>query len=227
MPRLSLAESALALLLDGRDGHPVVSRPDQECAAAGGALLSLVLDRRIRFVSCGSSIDQSLVVVGNKITGNTVTEAALELLRDRQLTARQAVTALAPRTARGALDRLAQHGVFRQERSRVLGVLPRRTYQCDEPTVPAELRSRVLDVTRSSEPLDEEMVALVALLGALDCLEAVVDAWDRVDEARAAEIASGYWRPRGLHREVTAVTAAVTAASAAASALAFARTQGW
>ncbi len=227
--QLSLAESVLLLLLDGRSGRPITDRDTRDRAASGGALLALVLARRVRFDSYGLTrpADRTLAVVNRASTGNPATDDALARLQRRPMTVRQAVIALAPPCGRISLEHLVHRGIVRPERSRVLGLVPRTTYRCEGGTTTANLRSRLKDLVRNSNPPDEALVALTALLRAVDLAEIVLGTWDRVDEARAQEIGEGYWRPRGISREVDAVTAAVSAAVATRAATALANTQAW
>jgi Golgi phosphoprotein 3 GPP34 len=212
---MTLTENLVLLLLDPATGRARVDGTSLD-RAIGGALL-LDLATRERITADGDSAKARLSVLDATPTGDAVLDDALTRL-DKPLRAQKAVERLARGTRTPVLERLAEQGLVRKERSRLLGVLPITTWSPGDAA--KELRGRVAAVLRDGAQPDQHIALLISLVHAVKAEHKIVDAPRRQLRARAAELAEGEWAGHAVRKAVQAVQSSVAAAvalSAAAS----------
>ncbi|QYN37270.1 GPP34 family phosphoprotein [Pseudonocardia sp. DSM 110487] len=212
---MTLTEDLVLLLLDPATGRAVVDSTSFD-RAIGGALL-LDLASRERVTADGDGARARLSVVGGAPTGDPLLDTALERL-NKPVRAQKAVERLARGTRTPVLERLAERGLVRQERGRLLGLLPITTWTGD---AAKELRGRVAGVLRDGAEPAPHVAMLISLIHAVKAEHKVVDGQRRQLRSRAAEIADGEWAGQAVRKAVqavqTSVMAAVMASTAAAS----------
>jgi Golgi phosphoprotein 3 (GPP34) len=209
---MTLAEDLVLLLLDPRTGRAVVDSTSLDRAIGGALLLDLSTQERI--TADGGGARARLSVVDAAPTGDPLLDTALARL-DKPLRAQKAVERLARGTRTTVLERLAERGLVRHERNRLLGILPISTWTPGDAT--KELRGRVAAVLRDGAQPDQHLALLISLLHAVKAEHKIVDGPRRQLRARAAEVADGEWAGQAVRKAVQAVQTSVMAAVVASS----------
>jgi hypothetical protein len=212
----TLAEDLVLLLLDPGSGRAVVDSTSLD-RAIGGALL-LELATRERITADGGGARARLSVADAAPTGDPLLDGALARL-DKPLRAQKAVERLARGTRAPVLERLAERGLVRKARSRLLGLLPITTWTPGDAA--KELRGRAAAVLRDGARPEQQTALLISLVHAVKAEHKIVEGPRRQLRARAAEVADGEWAGQAVRKAVqavqTSVMAAVVASTAAAS----------
>jgi Golgi phosphoprotein 3 (GPP34) len=206
---MTLTDDLALLLLDPGTGRAVVDSTSLD-RAIGGALL-LDLATRERITADGDGARARLSVVDAAPTGDPLLDTALARL-DNPRKAQKAVELLARGTRTPVLERLAEQGLVRRERSRLLGVLPITRWSPGDAA--KELRGRVAAVLRDGARPDQQLALLISLVHAVKVEHKVVDGPRRQLRARAAEVAEGEWAGQAVRKAVQAVQTSVAAAVA-------------
>jgi Golgi phosphoprotein 3 GPP34 len=212
---MTLTEDLVLLLLDPATGRAVVDSTSFD-RAIGGALL-LDLATRERVTADGDGARARLSVVDAAPTGDPLLDTALERL-NKPVRAQKAVERLARGTRTPVLEHLAERGLVRKERTRLLGLLPITTWTPGDAA--KELRGRVAGVLRDGAEPAPHVAMLISLVHAVKAEHKVVDGPRRQLRARAAEIANGEWAGQAVRKAVQAVEASVLAAVMASTAAA-------
>ncbi len=210
---MTLTEELVLVLLSPATGRAVVDSTSLD-RAIGGALL-LDLATRERLSADGDGARARLSVVDAAPTGDSLLDAALAKL-DKPLKAQKAVERLARGTRTLVLERLAEAGLVRRERPRLLGVLPVTTWTPGDSA--KELRGRVAGVLQDGAQPDRHLALLISLVHAVKAEHKVVDGPRRQLRARAAEVAEGEWAGQAVRKAVQAVQSSVAAAIAVSAA---------
>jgi hypothetical protein len=211
----TLTDDLVLLLLDPDTGRSVVDSTSLD-RGIGGALL-LDLATRDRIGVDGDGAWARLHVTDPAPTGDALLDEALARLAGKPLRAQKAVERLARRTRMPVLERLAERGLVRRERARVLGLFPATTWLPADPAPRAALHRRVEAVLRAGETPDQHVALLISLLHALQAEHKVVDGRRRELRARAKEVAAGDWAGPAVRKAVQAAQASVVVAVAAAT----------
>ena len=212
---MSLTEDLVLLLLDPGTGRAVVDSTSLD-RAIGGALL-LDLATRERITADGDGARARLSVASAAPTGDPLLDTALARL-EKPVRAQRAVERLARGTRTPVLERLAERGLVRHERNRLLGILPISTWTPGD--VAKELRGRVTAVLLDGGQPDQHLAMLISLVHAVKAEHKVVDGPRRQLRARAAEVADGEWAGQAVRKAVQAVQASVLTAIAVSTAAA-------
>jgi Golgi phosphoprotein 3 (GPP34) len=119
-------------------------------------------------------------------------------------------------------ERLADSGVVRAERSRILGVVPVHRWPAQDASHEAEVRRLVTQVLVHQVAPDTRIAALIVLLRALECEDKIVDPGQhglskRELRARAEKIAEGNWASQAIRKAIEETMAAVLTATTAAT----------
>lgn len=210
---MTLTEDLTLVLLSPDTGRAVVDGTSFD-RAIGGALL-LDLATRERITADGDRAKARLSVVDGTPTGDAVLDMALARF-DKPLRAQKAVERLARGTRTPVLEHLAEQGLVRRERSRLLGVLPFTTWSPGEAA--KELRGRVAAVLLDGVQPDQHLALLISLVHAVKAEHKIVDGTRRQLRARAAEVTEGEWAGKAVRKAIQAVEAGVAAAVGAGAA---------
>ncbi|SDS95030.1 GOLPH3/VPS74 family protein [Actinopolymorpha singaporensis] len=215
-----LAEDLLLLLVDDSTGRPVTDGTKLDHALAGAVLLELTLRGKVDVAGPGEDVRKGRLVVRDESpTGEPVLDQGLSILDAREGSKPANVLG---RLAKGLRDRLlaglADRGVLRQEKGRVLGIFPTTRWPAEDSSHENSLRVTLSDVLVQGRTPDARTGALVSLLAAIDVVPKVVDAPDRrAVRRRAREISEGAWAADAVKKAVAAVNAATMAAVSAAT----------
>jgi Golgi phosphoprotein 3 (GPP34) len=211
----TITEDLVLLLLDPDSGRAVVDGTSLD-RAIGGALL-LDLAARERITADGDGAKARLSVVDAAPTGDPLLDEAASRLTGTSLRAQRAVERLARRTRTPVLERLAERGLVRRERSRLLGLVPTTTWPSTG-SATTELRARVAAVLRDGSQPDQHVALLISLVHAVKVEHKLVDGPRKQLRARAAEVAAGDWAGEAVRKAIQAVQTSVAAAVAASTA---------
>lgn len=166
-----IAEDLLWLLLDDVTGKPLVDDITLASVLAGAVLVELTPDSSMRIPDGGHP--------------DPLMSGALDLLRRRPITPKNAVDKLA-RGLRGALlERLQDNRQVRRQSTRRLGLIPTVSWPTSDVAGQRELRRALLDGERA----DARSLQLVVLLNTVHALADQFPEWHRsAVESRAQQI---------------------------------------
>src|SRR5215471_613461 len=211
-----LAEDLLLLVTDDASGR--LSAPTEQVdAGLGGAnLVELTLRNKVDLTGEQDPGRRGRIIVRDRSpAGDTVLDAALEILIARQGKRPAAVIGPLSKNLRRTLyQRLADRGVVRAEKSRILGVFPIRRWPAQDASDEAEVRRLMTQALVQQEAPDTRTAALIALAHAVGCVDKIVDPRQhglsrRQLRARAAEIAKGNWASEVVRNAIEDMMAAV------------------
>ena len=220
-----LAEDLLLLVTDDASGR--LSAPaEQVDAGLGGAnLVELTLRNKVDLSGEQDPGKPGRIIVRDPSpAGDAVLDPALEILVARQGRRPSAVIGPLSKNLRRTLyQRLADRGVVRAEKSRILGVFPVRRWPAQDASDEAEVRRLMTQALVQDEAPDTRTAALIALAHAVRCVDKIVDRRQhglsrRELRARAAEIAKGNWASEAVRKAIEEMMAAVMIAITAATA---------
>jgi len=211
-----LAEDLLLLVTDDASGR--LSAPaEQVDAGLGGAnLVELTLRNKVDLTGEQDPGRRGRIIVRDRSpAGDAVLDAALEILIARQ--GKRPSTLIKPLSKnlrRTLYQRLADRGVVRAERGRVLGLFPVRRWPAEDASDEAEVRRLMTQALVQQEAPDPRTAALIALAHAVGCVDKIVDPRQhglsrRQLRARAAEIAKGNWASEVVRKAIEEMMAAV------------------
>ncbi len=217
---LRLTEEFLLLALDDATGKPVVDGGRLKLGLAGAAVVELVLHGVLEIAQQGAAD----VKPGRlRRTGRVVDDELLSAVAD---------TAHG-RTPKAALDKiggmgdwrgragelrdqllgeLAARGVLRYEHHKVLGLFPTTSWPTTDPSVEAEVRTRVLEALRTEGVPAPRTASLVALLSAAGIVDKAFREPDRKQlVARAKQVGAADWGGEAVRTAIRDVESALAA----------------
>ncbi len=212
-----LAEDLLLLLTDDGTGRLVASGAQVDVALGGAELVDLTLAGRVDVTGEGEGRRGRLVVRDATPLGDPLLDEALATVRAKEGKKPEAVVGPLGRKLRARLyERLAQQGVVRAERGRLLGVFPVRTWPAADAAHERQLRDALEQALVTGLLPQERVAALVSLLRALRCLHKVVRPRDhrlsrRELDRRAKEIAAGDWGSAAVRKAIDAMASSAGA----------------
>jgi Golgi phosphoprotein 3 (GPP34) len=214
-----LVEDLLLLLL-GEDGRRLVDGTALDNALAGAVLLELAQTGRLSPAGPGDAARKGRLVVRDPSpTGEELLDRALARLDAKgPVKAERAVELLTKGLRPALLQRLAERGALRQERSKVFGIFPRTTWPVAAVEHQRQVRARLSDVLNGGQTPDAYTGGLISLLHAIDAVHKVVPGDRKQLKARAAAVGTAAWTSDAVRKAVEAVQTAVIAAVATATA---------
>ncbi len=222
-----LAEDLLLLVTEDETGKLVVGSTETQLGLAGAVLLELSLRGAVEITEPGRR--------GRlRIVPDPVLDGPLDPLLGQALDALRAVDGRKPGQAIDALkkglpeqirQRLADRGILRHERGRVLGIFPTDRWPAVDSSHERQLRAALHDALVTGVRPTVETGAVAALLSAVGGIPkalGLTGAEGRSARRRGKELAKAEWAADSVRAAVDAVSAAtiaaVTAATAAATA---------
>ena len=201
-----LAEDALLLLVDPTTGR--LRTVSHVPLLLGGAVLSeLALDGRVEVDRDAGWLRGARVHVAGTPPEEPVLASAYATVAEKPRTPQD----LVHRLGKGLRERLAEdlvaRGVLREERERVLGIIPRRSWRTATAVRDDTVRQRVSAALVLGQPPDPRTRALVALLSGVEVAHKVIDTQrisTREVRKRAKELGDGDWAAEGVRHAVAA-----------------------
>jgi len=215
-----IAEDLLLLVTDDTTGKPIVGSTELEHALAGAVLLELAMSGRVD-VEKGTGFGRGgrVVVTDASRTEDPVLDDALARIADKQRRPESVVGALRKGLRTRLYQRLADQGILRMERGRVLGLFPSTRWPAVDSAHERQVRHALHDVLVVGVEPQPRIGAIVSLLYAIKAAPKVVGSREnsRAVKARAKAIAEGAWAAAAVRKAVAAVNAATVAAVTAAT----------
>jgi hypothetical protein len=218
-----IAEELLLLLYDDERGKPITEAPGLDYALAGAVLIELTLLGRVELAGPGEATKKGrLKVLDPTPTGDPLLDDRLTVLVDKAGSKPADLMAkLSKKLREAVLARLAERGILRADKGKVLGLFPVTRWPAEDVRHESEVRLALDNVLKLGTTPNERTGALVALLHALDVVHKVVDGPDRKAlKRRAKEISESTWAADAVRHAVQAVQAATITAIAASAAAA-------
>jgi hypothetical protein len=215
-----LAEDLLLLVTDDASGR--LSAPaEQVDAGLGGAnLVELTLRNKVDLTGDQDPGKRGRIIVRDPSpAGDAVLDTALQTLIARQGRKPSKVIKPLSKNLRSTLyQRLADRGVVRAERGKILGVFPIRRWPAEDASEETQVRRLMTQALVQQEAPDARTAALIALVHAVGRVDKIVDARQhgvskRELRARAKEIAEGNWGSEAVRKAVEETMAAVIIAA--------------
>lgn len=211
-----IAEDLLLLLFDDKAGTPVNGVSNLEHSLAGAVLIELAMLGRVDVTAdADDGKPGRLVIRDSSPTGEATLDDSLATLSTME--GKKPKDVIGPLSkgelSQRLLEGLAQRGILRRERGKVLGLFPTTRWPAEDSRHEELTRAALNRVLVDGQQPSERTTALVALLAGLGVTKQVVGGRDpRLVERRATEIAEGNWAGDALRKAVEEITAAVMTA---------------
>ena len=218
-----IAEDLLLLVTDDDTGKPIVGSTELDHALAGAILLELALTQRVDLAESERRFGhkQGLVVIDGSPTGDVLLDDAIRHIDAKPGRKSESVVGSLRKGLRADLyERLADRGILRVDKGKVLGLFPTTRWPAVDSTHEAQLRQALYDTLVAGAEPPPPVAAVISLLHAIRAVPKVAEV-AREDkkrvQARAKEIAEGAWAADAVRRAVDSVNAATMAAVTAAT----------
>lgn len=216
-----IASDLLLLLTDDRTGKLRVPSSQLDVALGGALLLELAIAGR---VTVGG--DARLTVLDTSTTADPVLDDALSELSARREDNPKAVVRMLGKDLRPRLTtRLAAEGILREERGRILGLVPTSRWPSTDSAHEDSVRALLAAALREGSTSDVHVAALVSLLHALKAVGKVVAPAElgltkQELKINAERIADGDWASKAVRDAIDAMLAAIIAATSSSAVVA-------
>jgi hypothetical protein len=219
-----IAEDLLLLLTADDTGTLAVRGANMKMALGGALLADLALMHRVDLAGPDERVkEHRLIVRDASATGDNMLDQALATVSHKEGKKPQnVVAALGKRTRMRLYERLADAGLLRAEKGRVLGIFPTRRWPAVQTGHEASVRVSLVTALRTGETTDARTRALVSLLHALKAEHKAV-APDSVGlskpelKASAKRIAEDDWVGKAVRSAIDTQTAIIASSAAASS----------
>jgi hypothetical protein len=220
-----IAEDLLLLVTDDASGRLSALVAAVDAGLGGANLVELTLRGKVDLTGGQDQGRPGRIVVRDPSpAGDAVLDAALEIVIARQGQKPSTVIGPLSKNLRRTLyQRLADSGVVRAERGKILGVFPAQRWPAQDASHETEVRRLMTQALVQQEAPDTRTAALIALVHAVGCEDKIVDPRQyglsrRELRRRAKEIAKGNWASEAVRKAIEEMMAAVMAATTAATA---------
>ena len=204
-----LAEDLLLLVTYDASGRLSAPAERVDAGLGGANLVELTLRNKVDLTGEQDPGKLGRIIIRDPSpAGDAVLDAALQILIARQGRKPSKVIGPLSKNLRRALyQRLADRGVVRAERGKILGVFPIRRWPADDASEEAEVRRLMTQALVQQVTPDTRTAALIALVHAVGRVDKIVDARQhglskRELQARAKEIAEGNWGSEAVRKAI-------------------------
>ncbi|RLL68874.1 GPP34 family phosphoprotein [Streptomyces sp. Z26] len=211
MTNLTLPEEFMLIALDDDSGRGK-TRPGTDYAVAGMALVELSLSGRVEVGD-----DEVVRVVDKTPMGNSFLDGQLSKIAADGGTAelKDVLKHTRKGVVEGTVNSLVSQGVLKQEKKRVLGLVPVNRYPKGQDGPELAVRKRLDEVVLQGQDPDERTASLIAVLhGARLWKLAFPDADRKQVKKRMEEISEGSWIKPAVAYTVKRTRIAIAAAAA-------------
>ncbi len=219
-----IAEEFLLLSLGDESGRALIGGDKLQPGLGGALLAELALMERIGVTPRSDGWRQRgrVSVTSLKPTDDPVLDATLAKIAEREgrkvsklisdMSTRRITKGLKDRL----LERLVARGVLAQEKSRMLGFIPRTTWPLADATVEDDVRQRLQSALIAGLTPTERTVTLIAIMEVTGLLTKVVPTEDKKAlRARAKTLTEGDWAAKAVKDAIDEVAAATSVAAVA------------
>jgi Golgi phosphoprotein 3 (GPP34) len=215
-----IAEDLLLLLTADDTGKLAADTTNMNLALGGALLAELALAQRVDLAGHDERVREGRLIVRDAgPTGDSVLDDALATVGHEEGKKPQSVVAaLGKRTRVRLYERLAEAGLLRPEKDRILGIVPTHRWPAEDAVHETAVRTGLVTALRDGVTTDARTRALVSLLLALKAVHKAVDS-DSVGlskrelNASAKQIAEGDWVGRAVRSAIDTDTAIIIAAT--------------
>ncbi|MFC6288278.1 GPP34 family phosphoprotein [Nocardioides sp. GCM10027113] len=209
-----IAEDLMLLLLRDDKGTLDASYPQP---TLGGALLEeLAVTGAVRLEKKSVWRSGKVLGVPGASVDDPVLRAALATVAEKERTAEDLVNRLGKDLRDVLAERLVTRGDLREERTRVLGLFPRKRWPAADTTRETEVRRDLTAALVHGVTPAPRTEALAALLHALDKPHKVVDRQGlpaREVRRRAKGLAEGHWAAKAVRDAIASASSSAASAS--------------
>ena len=222
-----IAEDLLLLLTNDDTGRLAASSTHVDVALGGALLVDLALMDRVDVAGPGEPVQEGRLVVRDPTpTGDAVLDEALATIGQREGKKPRSVVTRLGKGVRGQLyGRLAEGGLLRAEKGRILGIFPTDRWPAQDAGHEASVRAGIASALRDGRTSDPRTGALISLLLALKAVQKVAEppfvGLSKPElKASAKRIAEGDWAAKAVRQAIDSTNAAIIAATTSATAAA-------
>jgi len=219
-----IAEDLLLLLTDDRTGKLLAPSTELDVALGGALLIELALLDRVDVSQRGARVQEGRLLVSDRSpTADDLLDEALTLLAASEGKKPKDVVRRLGKGVRGRVyARLAAQGILREERGKILGVLPVHHWPAADAEHETEVRERLAQALGAGTVDEARTGALVALLYALKAAAKVINpdsagVSKKELNANAKRVAEGNWGAQAVRQAIDALNAATASGAIVAS----------
>jgi hypothetical protein len=221
-----IAEDLLLLLTDDETGKLDASGAEVDVALGGALLVELTLMKRVDIAGPDDRVREGRLVARDASpTGDGVLDDALATVEQKEGKKAQSVVASLGKGTRVRLyERLAERGLLRAEKGRILGMFPSHRWPSEDAAHEASVRAGLVTALRHGITVDARTGALTSLLLALNGVHKVVEPSSvglskRELKANAKRISEGDWAAKAVRHAIDSMNAAVIGAASSVTVL--------
>jgi hypothetical protein len=208
-----IAEDLLLLLLDEHSGRPLVDSTRVTHSLAGALVLELATMGLLVPEYPAARQGRSKITAVGTPPADPLLDLAWRAFADKPRRAASVLQKLDSKVKDPLLERIADKGWVRPERTKVLGMFPRTSWPEVDGRHEAELRNNLGIVLLQGGNPDPRTGALVSLLLAAQALPKLFpDADKRQLRARAKKLSAGEWAGAAVKQAISEVQSAVMVA---------------
>ncbi|MCW1249087.1 GPP34 family phosphoprotein [Acaricomes phytoseiuli] len=214
----------LMLLLLADDGRSITAAGVLPYVLGGAVLIELGLLERIELDEESGGLGRQLSgpevrAVGQEQLPDTLLQEAYDTIAERPRRVQTLLLSLGGELRKPVLSRLAERGLIREERGRMLGIIPVTTWPTEDQEHESALRDRIRAVLEGGAEPDTRIAVLIGLLSAVKALRYLRPPlpWSSEIARRAKELEDGDWGVQAVGAAVSRQAAAMIAASVSAS----------
>ena len=222
-----IAEDLLLLLTEDDTGKLASSGTKVDVALGGALLVDLALMERVDVAGPSEPVREGRLVVRDPTpAGDAVLDEALATIGRKEGKKPKSVVARLGKGVRATLyGRLAERGLLRVEKGRILGIFPTDRWPAENANHETSVRAGIASALRDGRTSDARTGALVSLLLALRAVHKVMEPSSvglspRELKASAKRIDEGDWATKAVRQALDSTNAAIIAVTASAAAAA-------
>lgn len=208
-----IGEDLLLLLIDEHSGRPLVDSTRTTHALAGALLLELAVMGLLVPEDPAARRGKSKIIAVGSPPADALLDLAWQAFSDKPRRPASVLQKLDSKVKDPLLERIADKGWVRPERTKVLGMFTRTSWPEVDGRHEAELRNNLGIVLLQGGIPDVRIAALVSLLLAADALPKLFPEADKKQlKSRAKQLSEGEWAGAAVAQAITEVRSAVIVA---------------
>jgi hypothetical protein len=219
-----IVEDLMLLLLDDQKGTAAGAQA-LEYVLGGGLLVELALRERAEQEDKKSFLTgRKILAIGSGPLPDPLLQDAYDTIAEKPRGAQSVLGKIGKGLPKAVSARLVERGMVREEKSHVLGIVPRTLHPAADKARETAVRQKVRAVLADRTTPDPRTASLIALLSAGGVLKASLKdmdpplKWSSEIKKRGKEIQDGDWGASAVSDAVKAMAASMAAVVAASAA---------